>query len=123
MEKNPRKINQHGPRLVDMAAFDNHIQFCKMTLANTTSSVKVGKVGSEPFETRKGVRRGDTSLCDLFNIIIGINLTEINPQEGFIEAIRKAAYANDVDIMGRRIRISFCDVFQNTKGISNSRSS
>ena len=46
------------------------VRLCRMTLKSTKSSVKVGKDLTEPFETRQGLRQGDSLSCDLFNILI-----------------------------------------------------
>ena len=41
------------------------IRLCRMTLTETRSSVKIGKSLSEPFNTKRGFREGDSVSCDL----------------------------------------------------------
>ena len=46
------------------------IRLCRMTLSTSYSSVKVGMVLSESFDTVRGFRESDLLSCDLFNIVM-----------------------------------------------------
>ena len=83
------------------------IRVCKMTLNNTKSTVKNGKDLSEPFNTKRGLRQGDTLSCDLFNILMEIILRKsaVNLNKTISSKSHMLlAYANDIDIIGRNLR-------------------
>ena len=46
------------------------IRLCRMTLSNSCSSVKVAKDLSEPLDTVRGFRQGDSLSCELFNFLM-----------------------------------------------------
>ncbi|XP_049301820.1 LINE-1 retrotransposable element ORF2 protein isoform X6 [Bactrocera dorsalis] len=56
------------------------IRLCKLTLSNTKSSVRIGKNLSEPFDTKRGFRQGDSLSCDFFNLLLEkiIRAAELN---------------------------------------------
>ena len=66
--------------------------------------MKAGKVLTEPFDTRRGLRQGDTLSCDLFNILIeiimrkdAVNMNKtINSKNHML-----LEYADDIGITGR----------------------
>ena len=83
------------------------IRFCTITLNNTKSTVKVGKDLSEPFNTKRGLRQGDTLSCDLFNILMEIILRKsaVNLNKTISSKSHMLlAYADDIDIIGRNLR-------------------
>ena len=83
------------------------IRLCRMTLNNTRSSVKVGKELTDPFDTRRGLRQGDTLSCDLFNIIMEVIMRKaaVNMNKTISSKSHMLlAYADDIDIIGRNMR-------------------
>ena len=83
------------------------IRLCKMTLNNTRSSVKIGKDLTESFDTRRGLRQGDTLSCDLFNILMEIIMRKaaVNMNKTISSKSHMLlAYADDIDIIGRNMR-------------------
>ena len=82
----------------------NLLRFVKMTLANTNSKVKKiqGKL-SPSFETRIGLRQGDSLSTLLFNLCMEkIRNVRINPGGTIYNRTRRClVYADDVVILGR----------------------
>ncbi|XP_054086050.1 putative uncharacterized transposon-derived protein F52C9.6 isoform X2 [Zeugodacus cucurbitae] len=89
------------------------IRLCKLTLSNTKSSVRIGKDLSEPFDTKRGFRQGDSLSCDFFNLLLEkiIRAAELN-REGtiFYKSVQLLAYADDIDIIGSNNR-AVCSAF------------
>ncbi|XP_054085666.1 LINE-1 retrotransposable element ORF2 protein isoform X1 [Zeugodacus cucurbitae] len=89
------------------------IRLCKLTLSNTKSSVMIGKDLSEPFDTKRGFRQGDSLSCDFFNLMLEkiIRAAELN-REGtiFYKSVQLLAYADDIDIIGSNNR-AVCSAF------------
>ncbi|XP_054089770.1 LINE-1 retrotransposable element ORF2 protein isoform X1 [Zeugodacus cucurbitae] len=89
------------------------IRLCKLTLSNTKSSVMIGKDFSEPFDTKRGFRQGDSLSCDFFNLMLEkiIRAAELN-REGtiFNKSVQLLAYADDIDIIGSNNR-AVCSAF------------
>ncbi|XP_054084799.1 uncharacterized protein LOC128921370 [Zeugodacus cucurbitae] len=83
------------------------IRLCKLTLSNTKSSGMIGKDLSEPFDTKRGFRQGDSLSCDFFNLMLEkiIRAAELN-REGtiFYKSVQLLAYADDIDIIGNNTR-------------------
>ena len=80
------------------------IRLCRMTLSNTTSSVKVGNNLSEPFSTVRGFRQGDPLSCNLFNFVMEGVLRKAGVHRNgtiFYKCVQLLAYADDIDIIGR----------------------
>ena len=75
-----------------------------MTLSNTTSSVRIGKDLSEPFDTKRGFRQGDSLSCDFFNLMLEkiIRAAELNRSGTILyKSVQLLAYADDIDIIGK----------------------
>lgn len=49
--------------------FKKLLRLCELTLSNTKSSIEIGKQLSESFHTKRGYRRGELWLCEIFNFI------------------------------------------------------
>ena len=80
------------------------IRYCRMTLSNSCSSVKVGKDISEPFDTVRGFRQGDPLSCNLFNFFMESMLRKADVHRNgtiFYKSVQLVAYA---DIIGRTMR-------------------
>ena len=80
------------------------IRLCEMTLKNV---VKVGNNLCEPFDAKRGFRQADSLSCDFFNSLMEkIICTAGLRHTGtiFYKSIMPLAYADDVDIIGRRDR-------------------
>ncbi|XP_054091506.1 uncharacterized protein LOC105219282 isoform X2 [Zeugodacus cucurbitae] len=62
---------------------------------------------SEPFDTKRGFRQGDSLSCDFFNLMLEriIRAAELN-REGtiFYKSVQLLAYADDIDIIGNNTR-------------------
>ena len=79
------------------------IRLCKMTLLNTSSAVRIGKDLSEPFDTKRGFRQGDSLSCDFFNLMLEsiVRAAELNRSGTiFYKSVQLLAYADDIDIIG-----------------------
>jgi len=86
---------------------DKLIRLCKMTLKNARSVVKVGNNLSEPFDTKRGFRQGDTLSCDFFNILMEKIIYAAGLRHNgtiFYKSVMPLAYADDIDIIGRSKR-------------------
>ena len=80
------------------------VRLCKMTLSNSSSSVKVGNNLSEPFNTVRGFRQGDPLSCNLFNFAMEGVLRKAGVHRNgtiFYKSVQLLAYADDIDIIGR----------------------
>ena len=77
------------------------IRLCEMTLKNAQCVVKVGNNLSEPFDTNRGFRQGDSLSCDFFNILMEKIICAAGLRDTgtiFYKSIMPLAYADDVDI-------------------------
>ncbi|XP_043064519.1 uncharacterized protein LOC122320475 [Drosophila ficusphila] len=83
-------------------------RLCRMTLSNTNSSVKVGHDQSETFNTKLGLRQGDSLSCMLFNLLMESIIRKAGVHRtGTIltnRCVQLLAYADDIDIIGRTKR-------------------
>ena len=80
------------------------IRLCRMTLSNSSNSVKVEKDLGEPFDTARCFRQGDLLSCDLFNFLMERVLRkECGHRNGtiFYKSVQLPAYADDIDIIGK----------------------
>ena len=83
------------------------IRLCRITLTGTRSAVKVGKDLSEPFNTERGFRQGDSLSSDLFNILLEKVIREAKVNRNgtlYTKQHMFLAYADDIDIMSRTFR-------------------
>ncbi|XP_049318579.1 LINE-1 retrotransposable element ORF2 protein isoform X1 [Bactrocera dorsalis] len=83
------------------------IRLCKLTLSNTKSSVRIGKDLSEPLDTKRGFRQGDSLSCDFFNLLLEkiVRAAELNRAGTiFYKSVQLLAYADDIDIIGLNTR-------------------
>lgn len=83
-------------------------RLCSMTLSNTISSVKVGNDQSETFNTKRGLRQGDSLSCVLFNLLMESIIRKAGVHRtGTIlgnKCVQLLGYADDIDIIGRTKR-------------------
>ncbi|XP_049306103.1 LINE-1 retrotransposable element ORF2 protein isoform X2 [Bactrocera dorsalis] len=120
-----RRIDTHHLFVDFKAAFDSTKRSClyaamsefgipaklirlrKLTLSNTKSSVRNGKDLSEPFNTKRGFRQGDSLSCDFFNLLLEkmVRAAELN-REGtiFYKSVQLLAYVDDIDTIGLNTR-------------------
>lgn len=84
------------------------VRLCRMTLSNTSSSVKVGNDLSEAFDTKRGFRQGDSLSCTLFNLLMEsvIRKADVHRTGTILtnRCVQLLAYADDIDIIGRTKR-------------------
>ena len=81
------------------------IRLCSMMLSNSCS--KVGKDLSEPFETVRGFRQGDSLSCDLFNFLMETVLRKAAVHRNgtiFYKSVQLLAYDDDIDYIWRIMR-------------------
>ena len=78
-----------------------------MTLSNSSSSVKLGKDLSEPFDTVRSFRHADPLSCDLFNFLLDSMLWKEGVHRNgtiFYKILQLLAYADNIAIIGRMMR-------------------
>ena len=83
------------------------IRLCRMTLSSTSCLVRIGMDLSEPFDTKRGFRQGDSLSCDFFNLMLEkvIRAAELNRGGTiFYKSVMLLAYADDIDIIGTNAR-------------------
>ena len=91
-------------------------RLCWLTLANTTSVVRIGNHTSEQFTTMQGFRQGDALSCDFFNLCLEKIVRDSNIQMSgtiFDKSTQLLGYADDIDIIGRRkedVATSFVEI-------------
>ena len=87
-----------------------------LTLANTTSVVRIGNNTSEQFPTKQGFRQGDALSCDFFNLCLEKIIRDSNIQTSgtiYDKSTQILGYADDIDIIGRRkvdVETSFVEI-------------
>ena len=82
------------------------IRLCQMTLADTSSAIRIAKKSSKPFKTTKGFRQGDALSCDLFNLCLEIIVRRANVDARnniFERSLQLLGYADDIDIVSRNV--------------------
>lgn len=91
-------------------------RLCWLTLANTTSVVRIGKETSEQFSTKQGFRQGDALSCDFFNLCLEKIIrdsTTATTGSIYTKSTQILGYADDIDIIGRRkedVETSFVEI-------------
>lgn len=83
------------------------IKLIKTTLSHVECKVKVQNSFSRSFQTRTGLRQGDSLSCLLFNIALekAVRESEIANRGNIINrSVQILAYADDIDIMARTKR-------------------
>ena len=79
------------------------IRLDKMTMGNTRCSVLFGKELTTPFNTKRGFRRGNSLLCDFFNLMMERIVRAVdlrNSGTTLHKSFMLLAYADDIDIIG-----------------------
>ena len=73
------------------------IRLCRMTLSNSWSSVKLGNDVSEPFDTVRGFRQGESLSFDLF-MESALRKAGVHRNGTiFYKSVLLFAYADDID--------------------------
>ena len=91
-------------------------RLCWLTLANSTSVVRIGNHSSEQFTTMQGFRQGDALSCDFFNLCLEKIIRDSKVHlSGSIynKSTQLLGYADDIDIIGRQaedVRRSFVEI-------------
>ena len=79
------------------------IRLCRITLSNSSSSVKVAKGLTEPLDTVRGFRQGDPLSCDFFNFVLKRSKAGVHRNGTiFYKRVQLLAYADDIDIIAMR---------------------
>ena len=95
-----------------------------MTLKNVQCVVNVGNILSEPFDTKRGCRQGDSLSCDFCNILIERIICAAGLRHGgtiSYKSVMPLAYADDVDIIGRsdsEVAVTFSKFAEEVRSIS-----
>ena len=99
-----RQLSDH--LYVTMSEFripTKRIRLCEMTLKNAQCVVNVGNNLCKCFDTKRGLRHGDSLSCNFINILTEriIYAAGLRNSGTIYKSVMPLAYANDVDIIGR----------------------